>query len=172
MVGFQKRQCEQLAAQKDLQQPVELANCVIQKELHGDRMEVVVSGSTKITSPRKYQPLASRKPMDESKVNEIKDKQDGQHASVVVKVLKIAEKEEVFKQDVTIADKSGTIRLTLWQNDINQMQVGKSYTLDYVTVKSFNNVKYLSSPRVGFTVTVVDDIGEVKPLEERVATTM
>ena len=47
---------------------------------------------------------------------------DGKRVSFLVKVQKLAEPIEIkpglYKQDVTIADKSGYIRLTLWQWDI------------------------------------------------------
>lgn len=71
-------------------------------------------GSTKIsTSPRKYEQLAQ---MEKSKVSEINDKDDGEHVSVVIKVLNFAKIEVVksglFKRDVKVGESSGNIRLT------------------------------------------------------------
>ena len=41
-------------------QPVEIVNCKIQKQLHGQEMEVVLGGSSEISaSPRKYDQFAS-----------------------------------------------------------------------------------------------------------------
>ena len=112
VVGFEKRQRDQLAVQKDLKQPVELHNCVIQKERRGDGMEVVISGSTKIsTSPRKYKDIAFRKPPEKCTVSQIKDKDDSELTTLMVKVLKFSTKQEVksglFKEDVMIGDTSG-----------------------------------------------------------------
>ena len=170
VVGFEKRQRDQLAVQKDLKQPVELHNCVIQKQRRGDGMEVVISGSTKISSPRKYEQVAFRKPPEKCTVSQIKDKDDSELTILMIKVLKVSTKQEVkpglFKEDVMIGDKSGYIKITLWQNDMQKLELGKSYMIEYATIKSFNNVKYLSTPKIGFNVTPIDDIGEVKQLED------
>ena len=93
VIGFEKRQRDQLAVQKDLKQPVELHNCVIQKERRGDGMEVVISGSTKIsTSPRKYKDIGFRKPPEKCTVSQIKDKDDSELTTLMIKVLKVSTK--------------------------------------------------------------------------------
>ena len=57
-------------------------------------------------------------------------------------------------------------KITLWQNDMQKLELGKSYIIEYATIKSFNNVKYLSTPKISFNVAPIDDIGEVKQLED------
>ena len=92
--------------------------------------------------------------------------QNFQHISVTVKVLRINEKVEVKpdlnKQDVTIADATGTAHLTLWQKDIGQMELHKSYLLQDVVIKSYNNTKYLTPPKSGCKIIPHDDIGSVQ----------
>ena len=48
-----------------------------------------------------------------------------------------------------------------WQNDVQKLELGKSYMIEYATIKSFNNVKYLSTQKIGFNVTPIADLGEV-----------
>ena len=45
---------------------------------------------------------------------------------------------------------------------MQKLELGKSYMIEYATIKSFNNVKYLNTPKIDFNVTPIDDIGEVK----------
>jgi hypothetical protein len=63
---------------------------------------------------------------------------DGKHISILVNVQKLAEPIEIkpglHKQDATIADKTGYIRLTLWQRDIGKLDQSKSYCLHNVMV--------------------------------------
>ena len=51
-------------------------------------------------------------------------------------------------------------------NEMNKLQLGKSYMIEYATVKSFNSIKYLSTPKIGFSVTLVHDIGDVQELQD------
>ena len=54
IVGFDTIQQEELAARMNSKETVQLHNCSIQKQYRADDMEVVVGGSTQIsTSPRK-----------------------------------------------------------------------------------------------------------------------
>ena len=84
---------------------------------------------------------------------------------IITKVIQIGEKHEVkpglFKQDVTISDKTTTMKLTLWQNDIDHLENSKSYQLDNLEVKSYNASKYLSPPKTGLCCMSHPDINEV-----------
>ena len=67
----------------------------------------------------------------------------------------------MFKQDLDISDETGTARLTLWQDTIDKLIVGTSYSLQGLQVRSFNDKKYLSEPKSGFTFSVMQDIQAV-----------
>lgn len=57
--------------------------------------------------------------------------------SVAIKAIKVTQPELVSdktKQDVYVADATGSIRLTLWQEDINKLDVNQSYLLKNVNV--------------------------------------
>ena len=54
IVGFNIHH-QQLASLMESKQPVELCNCTIQKQLHGEEMEIVIGSSSDISSsPRKH----------------------------------------------------------------------------------------------------------------------
>jgi len=82
-----------------------------------------------------------------------------QVASVSVKILwadsKQGLKPGLFKQDLCISDATGTARLTLWQDCI---EIGSSYRLQGLMVRSFNRVSYLTIQKMGFTASIEDDI--------------
>ena len=51
---------------------------------------------------------------------------DGKRVSVLVRVLKMGEKEEIkpnlFKRDATIADAKGHLRGTIWNSDTDKLE--------------------------------------------------
>ena len=49
------------------------------------------------------------------------------------------------KVDCLFADKTGTIKLVLWENKIGLCKAGKSYHFQNLTVSIFNDRKYLST---------------------------
>ena len=71
-------------------------------------------------------------------------------------------KPDLFKQDVSIADATGTARLTLWQEKIGSLEVGKCYKMEGFRICSVNNTKYLTPPKSGYEITAVDDIGQIQ----------
>lgn len=63
-----------------------------------------------------------------------------------------------------MSDATSTTRLTLWQDDIGSLEVDESYEIANLLVKSYNNSKYLTSPKSGYTIKKIDDIGAVDEL--------
>ena len=91
---------------------------------------------------------------------------DGKRVSVLVRVLKMGEKEVkpgLFKRDATIADAKGHLRLTLWKSDTDKLEEGKTYQLHNPVVKSFNAVKYLTTPKAGLHSTPEVDLDVCQP---------
>ncbi len=54
---------------------------------------------------------------------------------------------DLFKQDVTLSDSTGTARRTLWQEQIGKLQVDHSYHIHNLLVKSYDGSKYITPPR-------------------------
>ena len=83
----------------------------------------------------------------------------------VAKVLQVNERIQVKplleKQDVTLSDHTGTIRFTLWQNDIDSLKIDTSYKFVNLSVQSYMNVKYLTHSMSHLEYHAVHDIGEV-----------
>ena len=80
--------------------------------------------------------------------------------SVNVKVLQLLQTEQVgqdkkLKRDVLIADHTATAKVVLWEQQVNSLEKGKSYTLKNVHVKS---KKHLSIPKNYFEITIINDL--------------
>ena len=65
------------------------------------------------------------------------------------------------KQDFILADTTATTRLTLWEDKIDSLTLGKSYRLTNAVVRTWSNSTYLSLPREGSSIEQVPDIGDV-----------
>ena len=71
------------------------------------------------------------------------------------------------KQDYIVGDSTGTAALTLWEDNIGQIDVGMSYRLSGVIVRSFNGKNYLSVPKDNCEISIIDDIENVKEIMEK-----
>ena len=76
--------------------------------------------------------------------------------SCTAKVLNTDEPVQVsgskIKQDITISDSSGCIRLTVWEEYINKLKEDTSYHFSGVTVRTFKGKKFLYSSKDSFTL--------------------
>ena len=71
-----------------------------------------------------------------------------------------------LKQDVIIADSTGTIKLTLWGNEIGKFETDASYQLQHMSIRTYNGSKYLNFPKEGGSSTKTDDIGDVAEISD------
>ena len=82
------------------------------------------------------------------------------------KVLNTDEPVEVSggktKQDITISDSSGCIRLTVWEEYINKLEEDTSYHFSGVTVRTFKGKIFLSSSKDSFAFKKINDIGNIE----------
>lgn len=72
------------------------------------------------------------------------------------------------KQDLVIADSSGSARLTVWEEVIGKVVKGKSYRFIGMMVREFKGRKFLSTSKTDSKVEEIGDIGEVEVDEEEV----
>ena len=63
------------------------------------------------------------------------------------------------KQDVVVWDNTGTIKVTLWEQHIDLLEVGRSYSLKNFVVREYGSQKYLAMLRNGSEIVLVEDIG-------------
>ena len=88
------------------------------------------------------------------KVSDLLSVRVNQVIRVICKVVKVGEVtsvkkcitdgKELRKQDVIVGNESGSCRLLLWEEDVNVLEVGKSYCLMDVRVQKYVVAKYLS----------------------------
>ena len=62
-----------------------------------------------------------------------------------------------FTTDAMISDDTGTIRLELWENAIDQVQRGKSYLLENLKVKLFDDMKFVNTS-FDTKVSLIEDV--------------
>ena len=101
-------------------------------------------------------------------VGEIGDLQLHKSFNICVEVLSVADEETVGanlrKQDVVVADSTGSARLVLWEKEIGTMRVGDCYSVESVTVREFHGERYFSSQKQR---TVFRDADPVKVFRRR-----
>ena len=66
-----------------------------------------------------------------------------------------------IKQDVTVADPHGSVRLTVWEDDVGKFQENLSYNFHNFVVHTYMQERYISLPKDGATFKEISDIGEV-----------
>ena len=64
------------------------------------------------------------------------------------------------KQNVTVANQTGTAKVILWEEHVDSLEVESSYRLKNV-VREYASQKYLSMPRTGVEIILIDNIGIV-----------
>ena len=92
-------------------------------------------------------------------LNEVERLELFQRVICKVKVLSMEAPADVKgyrKQDVRVGDASGTVKFTLWGNEIGSMEEGKSYKISRAIVKEYNEEKYLSPSRE----VLIEEIGD------------
>ena len=65
-----------------------------------------------------------------------------------------------YKVDAIVADDTDCMKLALWENAIDKVQLGKSYQIENCKVRIFNDSKFLNTNE--FTkITEINDIGNI-----------
>lgn len=61
--------------------------------------------------------------------------------------VQIVRESPLKKQDVMVADQTGTIKLTVWDELVDKLQKGKSYSIKNLSTRLFQNVKALTATK-------------------------
>ena len=164
IVGFDAKKQEQLVHIYETKQSLVMKNCQIVKSKYSDDLEVLLTKNTHIVvSEKKFDVHVEYTTPHVAEIHWTRSQcQDYENANVSIKVLDndapVEVKTGLVKQDLTVADETGTARLTLWQSDMSSLDVGKSYKLEALSVRSYNCMKYLTPPKSGWKYDVCDDI--------------
>ena len=171
VVGFKESQQERLKEAMEKQETIGFGDCQVKKAKRGfDAMEVLLKRTTSIgPSPKKFKVDRTR---DEEKViplEEVKVLEEFEKVAVRTKVLKVSAPTTVSTgkrvQDVILGDSTGSMRCTLWEEDIGQLEEGKSYHLQRFTVREFQSKKYISKGQESM-MCGIEDIGETAIFED------
>ena len=87
-----------------------------------------------------------------------------QKVTVNINVVELKDETEVggrVKWDVSVADGSGTARVSVWEEYINVMGKDGSYCLKNFMVHEYQSTKYLTMSKEGSEIIVIEDIGAV-----------
>ncbi len=82
--------------------------------------------------------------------------QEFDRVNVRVKVIHIQK-----KQEIVIADSTNNCILTLWENDIDTLELDESYYMSKMLVRVFNDDFSLSFQASGSKVAKIDDLDDV-----------
>ena len=168
VVGFDAGQQRKLTEYHQSNRTVELLNCEVKPSRLGEGYEVMLKSSTQIRESPKKLDVAVLKVDASPKVVSLEDL-DGlavfDRATVNIKAVEMKEEMNVkgkVKQDVIVADGSGTARVSVWEGHVNEMKVNCSYCLKNFMIREFQGTKYLTMAKEGSEITAIDDIGCVK----------
>ena len=167
VVGFQGSQRKRLVTFEEKGESVSLQNCQIKQARFGEDLEIMLKSSSRVeASPKKFA-LADVASIVSPQISlsELSTRATFDKVCVQAKVIRVDKEATVSgeksKQDVIIADSGSAAKLTLWEQNIGCLQEGTSYNLSNLVVCTYQKCKYLSWPREGGKMLVIEDIGEV-----------
>ena len=165
LVGFDDKQQQQLQQLMKDKESIEIKGCSIQKSSRTSQLEIHLKDSTKLQkSPTKFSIPDSVLQGESSlcTIATIYDKPIGEHVTVIAKVTQIKDPTKVrtgkIKRDATLTDASGSIRFTLWENQLDLVDLDNSYKIINAEVSAFRGTKYLSYPRENASISSAPDV--------------
>lgn len=167
IIGFSEMQQKELTKFKESAGAVKIVNCEVKKAWgQADKLELVLKQSTDIEdSSEKFEVTLPQR----LSLGDIAQTDDFESVTVTAKVVGMEGPMQVsggiMKQDVYISDANTTIKLTLWENDVEKLVESHSYLFTDVLVRSYSGKKYLSFTK-GALMAEVNNVGEVKKAEQ------
>ena len=171
VVGFSPQHQIQLSDLHKAKSPVELVKCVVKHSRQGEGYDIMLKSNTEIKfSPKKLDMeaiMSSSNPGSRPiTLDLLSSLCQYERVSVNVKVLKVKAIEEVGqekrrKRDVIVADKKGTAKLVLWEEHVDVVEEGKSYSLTNFHVREYKGKKHLSMPKAEFKISTIDDLMDI-----------
>jgi ssDNA-binding replication factor A large subunit len=142
IVGFDTGTQQKLSCFHLRNETVHLDNCLIKKKSQSDDFEILLNKATVVTpSPKKFDvSKVSVETAEDLKIGDLDTIEDGTKVTLKGVVVSLAPVRAVSTgrvQDVTIYDPSGSVNLSVWEENINKLEVGKHYKFCNVYVHSF-----------------------------------
>lgn len=167
LVGFSKYQRDELKQFEENEKPVSINKCKVQRGLYTDKLEVKMrSSSVLCPSPKKFKVDPSTFKPKNITLKEVATLNKYDRVSVNAKVVKLYEKalvsEDLWNQEVHIADKGTAAKLSIFGNHIGTLKLGKTYSFNNIFVNSYlDSNKYLQIPKEGAEIVEIEDFTEV-----------
>ena len=120
--------------------PVNITDCQIQRNKFNNILEIVMKSSTKVEQSDTEFFVDNLKTVGSTRIDigQLSTLNEYDRVTVQITVVKVNEPQEVsggkHKQEVVIADARGSTILTLWEADMNSLEVSKSYQLNRIMV--------------------------------------
>ena len=132
---------------------VKLSNCNLQLNKFTKKPEILVQRRTVVSKSDTNIQVDNPHTVGSTSIclAERSSLNDGDKVNVRIKVINIRDKKKtgknLTKQEVIIADKTDNAVLTLWEGDMDSLELGESYDLNKITVKIFCGDHTFSYPR-------------------------
>ncbi len=115
-------------------------------------------------SPRKFSAPVPTSPVDVPATLNIKDvdaHDDSTKVTLIATVVAVAPARAVstgIVQDITICDMSGTINLSVWEDNVDKLETGVTYKFTNLNIRSYRGVKSVTLLRQSTYEPVGDEI--------------
>ena len=144
-----------------LQTPVTLKGCNINLNKTTDNLEVKVLYKTKVQESKRAITVQDA----EDKIVQIAQSKllpDYKRIQIEAKILTMLDQIKISakltKQDVVIGDSSGTMKLTVSNDDVGSLQLGESYHFTNLQVRTYRQQKFLTTTFDGLKKKVIEKL--------------
>ena len=167
VVGFSPVLRKRLADYELKKDSLTLNNCKIKKAKYSEDLEILLNPSTEISnSPKKFDAeKEARVASKEISVSDVELKRDYDKVTIRAKVVKVQPPVQLAaglkKQEVTAADSTGVIKITLWEDAVNAVDEDVCYEFSNFTIRTYKHERYISMPKSSATIQEIGDLGEV-----------
>ena len=166
IVGFDpSKQRALFTTCKSPKKSVNLANCNLQLNKYTQKPELLVQRHTRISESTTEFEVDNPAAVGAKSIflDQRTTLNDGDKVNVRVKVIRIFDKKtgrNLTKQEIIIADKTDAV-LTLWEDDMDSLELDESYSFTKLTVRVFDDDHILSYRKFGGSMSLIEDIGDV-----------
>ena len=149
-VGFRKQQQQLLHTLCQKQQPIRIQNCQIQFNKFSHQLEILLRNNTIIQSTDAEFHIPDIKTVGtrQIRLQDVPSLKEYDVVTVTATVITVNEPQKVsqgkMKQEVMIADETGTCAVHLWEEDVNMLIQGKTYLLNKLTIRTFMDTNHLA----------------------------
>ena len=166
MVGFDTKMHQQMDKFYKDKETVTISNCEIRPSKVDDELEIIVKSSSGLQrSPTKFQnpdDITGLYSIQCITIEHVEELPIFKKISITAKAVLVSDQEQVYngkvKQDVKLADTTGSICLVLWESDVGKLQQGISYCFSGLVVRNKNYI----SMHQDVTYEIVDDLNDIE----------